>query len=104
MIFFKMRQVRVKPETFRYFHNSKTYYLVGTVLEPVIEDNSIIILKGSTIQLVFNADTLGLINLPDAKELRFSIADLAQQAVFKRRSILRFLVDRINEDDNWGSD
>ena len=99
-----MRQVRVKPETFRYFHNSKTYYLTGTVLEPVLDDNSIIILKGASIQLVFNADTLGLINLPDAKELRFSIEDLAQQGFLKGRPILRFPVERINEDDNWGSD
>ena len=99
-----MRQARVKPEAFRYFHNSKTYYLVATVTEPVVNENVITILKGTIIQIVFDSQTLGSINLPDSKELLVTVEDIAHEVFVRGRRVLRFSCTRINEEDQWGSD
>ena len=64
--FVQMRQVRVQPVAFRYFHNSKIYYLFATVLDPVIDENSIIRPRGTIIQLVFDSTTLNGIHSPDS--------------------------------------
>ena len=93
-----MRQVRLKPEVFRYFHNSQTYYLEGIVLESIIEE-IFFLPKGSSIQVVFDSSTLGSINLPAAKELLFSVEDLAQESFSRGRQILRFIVTEVNEDN-----
>ena len=99
----KMTQVRVKPAAFKYFHNSKTYYLIGTVLDPVIEGKSIFLLRGTPIQLVFDSATLGSINLPDSTALLFSVEPYFQEAFHNGRRFLRFTVNRINEEDQWSS-
>ena len=99
-----MRQVCVKPISFKYYHNSKTYYLNGIVLDPIVEENVIVIAKGSTIQLLFDSEALGTIHLADAKELIFFVESLAQDVYSRGRRILRFTTTRINEDDKWGSD
>ena len=91
-----MRQLQVKPEVSRYFYNSKTYYLEGIVLEPIIEEN-FFLPKGSSVQLVFEASALGSINLPAAKELLFSVEDLARESFSRGKPILRFIVIKVNE-------
>ena len=91
-----MRQVRVQPVAFRYFHNSKIYYLIGTVLDPVIDENSIILPRGTIIQLVFNSATLNQINLQESNELLCFVDNLAQETIFRGRPVLRFTANQIH--------
>ena len=93
-----MRQVRVKPAAFKYFHNSKIYYLVGTVLDPLIDGSSIFLPRGTIIQLVFSSETLGRINLSDSQELLCFVEDLAQETIIRGRRLLRFTVNQIHAD------
>ena len=101
---FQMRQLRVKPEGFRYFNNSKTFYLDGLVLEALIDEQSILIPKGATVQLVFDIQTLGDIKLTEASKLIFTVESFAQQAYSRGRRVLRYIATQINEDDNWHLD
>lgn len=87
-----MRQVRVKPESFKYFHNSRIYYLDGIAIEPIIEEDTIICPKGSLIQFVFNSTTLGVVNLPDAEELVLTVEPIAREIFTRGRFSLRFTV------------
>ena len=93
-----MRQVRVQPVAFRYFHNSKIYYLFGNVLDPVIDENSIILPRGTIIQLVFDSTTLNGIHLPDSNEVVCVVDDLAQETFFRGRRVLRFTTNQIHVD------
>ena len=95
-----MRQLRVKPEGFRYFNNSKTFYLNGLVLEPLIDEQSVLISKGTPVQLVFDIQTLGDIKLTEAAKLIFTVESFAQRAYSRGRRILRYIATQINEDDN----
>ena len=94
-----MRQVRVKPESFKFFNNSQTYYLEGIVTQPLIEDNIIILPSGSIIQLIFNTQTLGSVNLSESQELIFTVDSIAREIFSRGKRLLRFTVININEDN-----
>ena len=94
-----MRQVRVKPESFKFFNNSQTYYLEGIVTQPLIEDNIIILPSGSIIQLIFNTQTLGSVNLSESQELLFTVDSIAREIFSRGKRLLRFTVININEDN-----
>ena len=99
-----MRQVRVKPESFKYFSNSQTYYLNAIVLDPVLEEGLIILQKGLIIQLTFTSEVLGQINLPDSRKLIFVIEKFAQEVYSRGHRVLRFTVNKIDENDQRRSD
>ena len=99
-----MRQVCVKPISFKYFHNSKTYYLNGSVLQPIFEDNSIILPRGSLIQLTFDSLVLGATDLQNSRSLIFTVEPLAQEVYSCGRNVLRFSVAEINENNQRNSD
>ena len=99
-----MRQLRVKPESFKYFHNFEIYYLDGFVTEPIVEENTLLLQKGSQIQLVFNSQTLGLVDLTDSNEFIFTVDPIVREGFVRGKQVLRFTATRINEDDKWRSD
>ena len=94
-----MRQVCVKPESFKFFNNSKIYYLEGIVTQPIIEENTIILPRGSVIQLTFNTQTLGSVNLSESKELIFTVDSIARDIFSRGKRLPRFTAININEDN-----
>lgn len=99
-----MISVRVRPESFTYFHNSKTYYLNGITLEPILDENFIILPKGSFIQLLFDSSILNKINLAESKELLTTVESFAREVFSRGRKVLRFTVTNIDENDKRKSD
>ena len=94
-----MRQVCVKPESFKFFNNSQIYYLEGIVTQPIIEENTIILPRGSVIQLTFNTQTLSSVNLSESKELVFTVDSIARDIFSRGRRLPRFTAININEDN-----
>lgn len=90
-----MTQVRVKPESFKYFHNSQIYYLDGIAIEAIIEEDTIICPKGTPVQLLFNSKTLGLVKLPESKELVLTVDPIARKVFPRGQLSLRFTVREI---------
>ena len=89
----------MKPISFKYYHNSKTYYLNGTVLQPLVEENTIVLPKGSIIQLIFDSPVLGRTDLPNSSKINCFVEPLAQEVYSCGRRVLRFTATQINEDN-----
>ena len=87
-----MRQVRVKPESFKFFFNSNIYYLEGVTIEPIIEGETIICPEGVLIQLIFDSQTLGLVNLPASEEIVLTVDPISRKFLRRGRFALRYTV------------
>ena len=98
-----MRLLRVKPEGFKYFHNTKTYYLSATTLQPSLE-RELLIPEGTVLQFFFNKEILGGLDLAGANELLIEVESIVKEVFSAGRIIWRFTAVRINENDNRKSD
>ena len=102
-LFRLMRVVRFKPESYQYFGNSKIFYVTGTIQETLLQDEQIILRKGSICQLYFTADTPNFDRekLYQCRILRPRIEDFTRDCRVKGRRGLRLLVESFDEDDIW---
>ena len=98
-----MRLLRVKPEGFKYFHNTETYYLNATTLQPSLE-KEILIPEGTVLQFFFHQEILGGLNLAETNELLIEVESIVREVFSAGRIIWRFTAIRIDENDNRQSD
>ena len=98
-----MRLLRVKPEGFKYFHNTKTYYLTGTTLQPSLE-GEILIPEGTVLQFFLNKEILGGLDLAGANDLLIEVESIVKEVFSAGRIIWRFTAVGIDENDNRKSD
>lgn len=95
-----MNLVRIKPEGFKYFHNTKSYYLSGTSL--LLDENNWIP-EGRGLHFFFDHKVLGDLNLAKATDLFIEVEPIAKEVISGGRLVLRFNANRIYEDDKWNA-
>ena len=99
-----MKSLVFKPESFTYYSSSQTFYVNGVVVESLIDKDSVIIRRGSNVQLVF---TSSVPNFEDSRSKLFSgekfsvfIEPYAREAKLRNRAV-RLQVIRFDADDIW---
>ena len=98
-----MKVVKFKPESYQYFGNSQIYYVTGTVQETLLQDDQIILRKGSVCQLYFDANTPNFDRekLFNCRILRPRVEDFTRDCRVKGRRGLRLIVNSFDENDIW---
>ena len=97
-----MSCIKFKPESFQFFCNSKIYYVTGVVLDTVVQNDKVVLKKGSICQLCFDSSTpyLEIEKLFNCQILRPKI-DTIRDCRVKGRRGLRLTVTRFDENDIW---
>ena len=95
-----MRIVRIKPEGFKYFHNTRAYYLSGTTR--LLEDKNWLP-EGKGVHFFFDKKILGDLDLSNATDLYLEVEPTGKEVIAAGRLVLRFDAIRIYEDNNGDS-
>ena len=89
--------LRIKPESFKYFHNTKTYYLTGNTIYPFLEKD-VLIPEGSVLQIFLTSQVLGDLQLTETSSLVVNVESTAKEVFSGGRIILRYTAQEVHED------
>ena len=92
-----MRILRIKPESFKYFHNTKTYYLIGNTIHPFLEKD-VLIPEGTVIQIFLTSQVLGNLQLTETRSLVVHVESSSKEVFSGGRIILRYTAQEVHED------
>ena len=96
-----MRIVRIKPEGFKYFHNTRAYYLSG-ITRLLEEDNWLP--EGKAVHFFFEKKIVRNLDLTNATDLYLEVEPTGKEVISNGRLVLRFDAIRIYEEYNGDSD
>lgn len=92
-----MKILRIKPESFKYFHNTKTYYLIGNTIYPFLEKD-VLIPEGTVIQIFLTSQVLGNLQLTETRSLVVHVESSSKEVFSGGRIILRYTAQEVHED------
>ena len=97
-----MKSLAFKPESFTHYSSSGTYYVNGVVTESLIENDVIVIKRGTDAQLVFTSNVANFDRerLFQGQTLRAYIEPYAREGRIRAKGI-RLTVIHFDEDALW---
>ena len=97
-----MKPLAFKPESFTYYSSSQTYYVNGYTTESLIDNDNIIIRRGTDAQLYFTANVgnFDRERLFRGEILRAYIEPFARDGKIRSKGI-RLTVIHFDEDSLW---
>ena len=97
-----MKSLAFKPESFTYYSSSGTYYVNGVVTESLIDNDNIVIRRGTSAQLFFTADVgnFDRERLFRGEVVRAYIEPYAREGRIRAKGV-RLTVIHFDEDSLW---